>query len=153
MLSCLQKKYRIKGVMFSNSPAVKNYCDVVGITVISHYRMNDYGLPFIKDMLLEIRRLYDADSYGYMNSDIMISEILIHSLPFVLEILHKHHKEVSPSPSPHAKGELFSRVYSINQTVFNINPDHLTHHTLQFPKNLKLRRRASAVWIELRVHT
>ena len=51
MLSCLQKKYRIKGVMFSNSPAVKNYCDVVGITVISHYRTNDYGLPFIRDCL------------------------------------------------------------------------------------------------------
>lgn len=153
MLSCLQKKYRIKGVMFSNSPAVKNYCDVVGITVISHYRTNDYGLPFIRDMLLEIKRLYDADSYGYMNSDIMLSEILVHSLPFILEILHKHHMEVSPFPPPHAKGEMFSRVYSINQTVFNIDPDHLTHHTLSFPKKLILRRRASAVWTGLHVHT
>ena len=139
--------------MFSNSPTVKNYCDVVGITVISHYRTNDYGLPFIRDMLLEIKRLYDADSYGYMNSDIMLSEILVHSLPFILEILHKHHMEVSPFPPPHAKGEMFSRVYSINQTVFNIDPDHLTHHTLSFPKKLILRRRASAVWTGLHVHT
>ena len=83
----------------------------------------------------------------------MLSEILVHSLPFILEILHKHHMEVSPFPPPHAKGEMFSRVYSINQTVFNIDPDHLTHHTLSFPKKLILRRRASAVWTGLHVHT
>ena len=152
MLSCLQKQYRIKGVMFSSSPAVKNYCDVVGITVISRYRTNDYGLPFVRDMLLEIRRRYDADSYGYMNSDIMLSEIFVHSLPFVLRILHKNQQEVFLSFPPHAKGELFSRVYSINQTLFDINPNHLMRHTFSFPRNLTLRRRSSAVCFGLFLH-
>ena len=84
MLSVLQRYYYIKGVMFTNSPSVEEECRQLGLDVISNYRHNRYGMPYLNHMLLTIRSGYDSRSYGYINSDIVLSEVLIHSLPAVL---------------------------------------------------------------------
>ena len=75
--------------MFTNSSSVKEECRQLGLDVISGYRHNRYGMPYLNHMLLTIRSSYDSRSYGYINSDIVLSEVLIHSLPAILNRLDK----------------------------------------------------------------
>ena len=102
MLSYLQNKYSIKGVMFSSSPAVIEYCQQWNLSVVEHYRTNKYGIPYFRNMLQTIRDMYDAQSYGYMNSDILLSELFIQTLPIVLERLSSNGYEVSHNHHSHA---------------------------------------------------
>lgn len=84
MISALQRYYYIKGVMFTNSSFVRRECKELGIDVIPIYHHNRFGMPYLRHLLLTIRSLYDSRSYGYMNSDIVLSEVLIHTLPALL---------------------------------------------------------------------
>ena len=84
MISILQRYYYIKGVMFTNSTYVRRECEELGIDVFPIYHHNRFGMPYLRHLLLTIRSLYDSRSYGYMNSDIVLSEILINTLPTLL---------------------------------------------------------------------
>ena len=84
VISALQRYYYLKGVMFTNSSSVRRECKEMGIDVIPIYHHNRFGMPYLRHLLLTIRSLYDSRSYGYMNSDIVLSEVLIHTLPTLL---------------------------------------------------------------------
>ena len=84
MISILQRYYYIKGVMFTNSTYVRRECEELGIDVFPIYHHNRFGMPYLRHLLLTIRSLYDSRSYGYINSDIVLSEVLIHTLPTLL---------------------------------------------------------------------
>ena len=101
MLSHLQKKYRIKGVVFSSSPPVIEYCEQWNLSVVKQYRTNKFGLPYFRNMLQTISGMYDARSYGYMNSDILLSELFIQTLPIVLDRLALNQFEASQKHLSH----------------------------------------------------
>ena len=84
VISALQRYYYLKGVMFTNSSSVRRECKRRGIDVIPIYHHNRFGMPYLRHLLLTIRSLYDSRSYGYMNSDIVLGEVLIHTLPTLL---------------------------------------------------------------------
>lgn len=48
-------------------------------------RVNPFKLPYFVDMIEVIETSYDADFYGFMNSDILISQRVIDVLRYVLE--------------------------------------------------------------------
>ena len=97
MLSYLQQKYNIQGVVFSSSPAVIDYCKQQNLTFVWKYRTNRYGMPYVRNMLQTIHDMYEAQSYGYINSDILLSEVFIHTLSVVLERLSSNGFEVRQS--------------------------------------------------------
>ena len=89
-------------VYFTNSLCIKLYCQSLNITTISGYqydtlrfliicRTNQFGLPYVRDLLLTLKDGYSAQYYGFINSDVLLSPSIF---PILEELLlhHANHK-------------------------------------------------------------
>lgn len=66
--------------MFTQSPRLISLCNRLSIEVVKRFERNLYGLPLLRDMIQQGKRLYVADNYGYLNSDILFSPKLFEAL-------------------------------------------------------------------------
>jgi len=59
----------------------------LGWTVLSAPRVNELGLPFLKEMFFETRqRIPNCSFYGFANGDILFDTKLIHTLQAVTKV-------------------------------------------------------------------
>ena len=90
-LALLQNSFSLHVVFFTASPVVIPLCNTLNIDVIPSYmwdptlflisRSNFAGLPVVPELLKACKKLYSADFYGYVNSDILIAPSLFtHSI-------------------------------------------------------------------------
>lgn len=112
-LSLLQRHFSFRAVLFSASPFAAHLCNRLGIDLIPAYmcesplsltrRTNFAKLPVVPELLKACRKLYSADFYGYLNSDILPSPSLFPVLDFLLS---KHSQgELTDGVSPLSRGE------------------------------------------------
>lgn len=73
LLSLYQNLYPFKTLVVSSSPSIILLCKKLSIKTISKVESNPYGLPYVRSLLEELKRQFDSDFYGYINSDILIS--------------------------------------------------------------------------------
>ena len=95
-LSLLQQHFSFRAVLFSTSPAAIPLCQSLGIDLVPAYmcesspffssiRSNFATLPVVPELLKACKKLYSADFYGYVNSDILLAPALFPVLDFVLD--------------------------------------------------------------------
>ena len=82
-MSLYQHQYLFRGVVFTTSKTVIEFCDIMNITHINKYETNEYGLPVVRSMLQKMKEFIDADYYGYMNSDILLNSKVFDVLKIV----------------------------------------------------------------------
>ena len=82
-MSLYQNQYPFRGVVFTTSNTVIDFCKILNITHIIEYETNEYGLPIVRSMLQRMREIIDADYYGYMNSDILLNSKVFDALHVV----------------------------------------------------------------------
>lgn len=82
-MSLYQNQYSFRGVVFTTSKTVIEFCKKKNITYINEYETNEYGLPIVRGMLQKMKVIIDADYYGYMNSDILLSSKVFDALHVV----------------------------------------------------------------------
>lgn len=109
MFSLFRKVYSFKGVVFSNSTSIKEFGRQYNVSVITDVPHNEYGLPFVNEMLLSIYRSYNASFYGFVNSDVLMN-------PRVFSLLSEVSKLVSRGTFPTATA-LGSRVRIITSHI------------------------------------
>ncbi|KAK8795966.1 hypothetical protein WA171_003931 [Blastocystis sp. BT1] len=80
MLSLYQRYFSFHVLMFTKSPLLISICNRLSIEVVTQYERNPYGLPLLRDMIQQGKRLYIADNYGYINADILFSPNLFEAL-------------------------------------------------------------------------
>ena len=64
-------------------------------------RSNFAGLPVVPELLKACKKLYSADFYGYVNSDILIAPSLFYALDFILKKYRQKRLTDGVSPFPH----------------------------------------------------
>ena len=72
-MSTYQNQFNFKGVVFTESNAVKTEALNYNLTVFTHLSRNEYGLPLISSMFEIMKENINANNYGYMNSDILLN--------------------------------------------------------------------------------
>ena len=80
MLSLFQRELNVRGVVFTTTPSISSFCEELGLSVISNFSVNPYGLPYIGDMYNRSALLYNAMYYGYLNADILLSTRIVEAL-------------------------------------------------------------------------
>lgn len=85
LLSLYQHLYPFKALVVSSSPSIRLLCKKLNIETVSKVESNPYGLPYVRSLLEELKKHYDSDYYGYINSDILISPNIF----FILNGLQK----------------------------------------------------------------
>ena len=83
MLSLFQLLFPMKGVVFTNTVQIRRVAERAGLTVVRNYksewrrglmrRTNPYKMPYIRDMFVTAKKLFDSSYYGYINSDVLLS--------------------------------------------------------------------------------
>lgn len=72
-MSTYQEQFNFKGVVFTQSNAVKTEALHYNLTVLTIFSRNVYGLPLISSIFEIMKENINADNYGYMNSDILLN--------------------------------------------------------------------------------
>ena len=85
VMKLFQQEFSFKGIVFTTSHSLLSFCTSKNITVIQKMSRNEFGLPFVKDMLIELRARYNSSYYGYMNSDILLNPNVISVLKGISE--------------------------------------------------------------------
>ena len=73
MFELFQRTYSFRAVVYTNSPIVVRLCSSLGIYSEGNYGVNLYNMPLVSSMFNRTRQFVDADYYGYINSDIVVS--------------------------------------------------------------------------------
>ena len=83
MLSLFQLLFPMKAVVFTNTVQIRRVAERAGLTVVRNYksswhggltrRTNPYKMPYIRDMFVTAKKLFDSCYYGYINSDVLLS--------------------------------------------------------------------------------
>ena len=82
-MSLYQKKFSFRGLVFSSSPQMERFCNLLNIKVVKNISRNEYGVPFVRGMLETMKKLVHADYYGYMNSDILLNPEVFNTIPII----------------------------------------------------------------------
>ena len=90
LLGLYKRVYKIKVVVFSNSPCIVNHAKRFGFSVLPIEKRNSYGIPILKWMLIRARGSFPSRQVIFINSDILIN-------PFVFEVSHRLHKQLRKS--------------------------------------------------------
>lgn len=73
MFELFQRTYSFRAVVFTNSPIIVRFCASLGIYSEGNYGVNPFNMPLASYMFNRTRQFVDADYYGYINSDIIVS--------------------------------------------------------------------------------
>lgn len=95
MISMYQRYYPFRGLMFSTSSALINLCKELSIDVVTSFKINAYGLPYLKNMIRDSQSHFSSLYYGYINSDILFTEHLFS----ILTLLQEQVKNATLAPS------------------------------------------------------
>ena len=72
-LSFYAKHFNIRPVIMTNSSVISQLARSLHFSFIPQTEVNKYGLPTVRSLLIEARRLYKAKQYIYINSDILLN--------------------------------------------------------------------------------
>ena len=95
MISLYQQVFPFKPVLFTTSPCLIVFSQNYTIDVITVFKTNMYGMPYIKDMMTTISKKYQSLHYGYMNADILFASDLFRALKVVKNQVDQ---QLIPSP-------------------------------------------------------
>lgn len=79
--------YRVNSVVFTQSPKIIKHCQGLGITTQPVPRTNEYGMPELKSMVMEARKVFDSDYVIYINSDILINPDVFRAIYHIRSLL------------------------------------------------------------------
>ena len=80
--------FKMHPIVFSNSTNVMLTCKNLGILVLPIPKVNRYGIPIVRNMLIAAKRQYKVKFYAYVNSDILIN-------PYTFPLIKKLHFSIS----------------------------------------------------------
>lgn len=72
-LKLFRQAYGIHSIVFSQSPAILEYCKQVGVLTLPVTHTNEYGMPTLRSMIEIARRQFSSEYVVYINSDILIN--------------------------------------------------------------------------------
>ena len=86
---------KIQPVLFStfSNASIMEMAKSQGWHILSCPKVNEYNMPFLKDMYVEVTRLYNATLYGFVNGDIMFDQGLEETLVTIGDEM-KFYKEI-----------------------------------------------------------
>ena len=99
-------------ILFTNNQDIIRFFEHSVCKVITDFKRNPYGLPYIYSMYSIASTVYKAKYYGYLNSDILIEPVVFS----VLDHLDKQARAGSISPYH----ELAGRVHPIDTTALPV---------------------------------
>ena len=73
LLSLYAKQFNIRPVIMTDSKVIYQLAQSLHFSFIPQTEVNKYGMPIIRSILIETRRLYKAKQYIYINSDILLN--------------------------------------------------------------------------------
>lgn len=136
-MNLFQQEFSFKGIVFTTSHYLISFCESKNITVIQRISRNEFGLPFVKDMLIELKARYNASFYGYMNSDILLN-------PNVLLVLKDISDRINSKKYPNTIG-IACTVKDVDYSFNSSDFDTMNSTKLLFTKNYtRSRMRGSA---------
>ena len=80
MFELFQRTFSFRAIVYTNSKILARICASLGIYSEGNYGVNIYGMPLVAYMYNRTRTLAEADYYGYINSDIIVSPNLFEVL-------------------------------------------------------------------------
>ena len=83
MVSQYQQEFSFKPVLFTTSPSLISFAKNHTIDVVQDIKTNMHGMPYIRDMMIQILKTYNGLHYGYMNADILFTKDLFKALGVV----------------------------------------------------------------------
>ena len=86
MFELFQRTYSFRAVVFTNSPGIVRFCASLGIYSEGNYGVNPFDMPLASYLFNRTRQFVDADYYGYINSDIIVSPNLFEILQLCKEL-------------------------------------------------------------------
>ena len=99
-------RFNYRCILFTNNQDIIRFFNHSVCKVITDFKRNPYGLPYIYSMYSIASTVYKAKYYGYLNSDILIEPVVFS----VLNYLDKQARAGSISPYH----ELAGRVHPID---------------------------------------
>ena len=78
-----RKQFRYRCIVFTNNPVIIRFFNQSVCTVITNFKRNPYGLPYIFSMYSIATKEFKAKYYGYLNSDILIEPSVFSVLKYL----------------------------------------------------------------------
>ena len=82
-LSLYQTHFPFRAILFTRSKRLISRGKQLNLTVVRKVQKNAFGMPVLRAMLTEAKRLFAANHYGYINADILFSPALFPALSLV----------------------------------------------------------------------
>lgn len=83
MMHLFQQHYSFKGVVFTTSPIIIDFCNQHNLSVITTFERNQFHLPQVNSLFIEMVNKVNASFYGYINSDILLHPVVFDLLPII----------------------------------------------------------------------
>lgn len=145
MMHLYQQHYSFKGVVFSTSSTIINYCNQHNITVITTFKRNQFNLPLMNSLFTEMVNRVNASFYGYINSDILLN-------PGIFKLLHVIHTKIEKGVLPTDVGLVSSVLESrTNYTSHNFASHDSLMKVFKKKKNGRMRSIYAIVGIVCRL--
>ena len=65
------------------------FCEQYNITTIKEFKVNEYGMPILRGMIQQSRKIYPSDYVIYINSDILLNPNIFRAIYNTEQILGK----------------------------------------------------------------
>lgn len=141
-MSLFQQEYSFKGIVFTTSHSLISFCESKNITVIQRISRNEFGLPYVRDMLIELKARYNSSYYGYMNSDILLNPNIISTLKGISDRINR-------KQYPTTIG-ITCTVKEVDNSFNSSDFDTMNSTRLQFKKNYtRSRMRGSSAKVKI----
>ena len=85
MMAMFQREFSCRSIVFTTSEPMLRLCRALGLTATYDIEENPYGLPYIGSMFRRAASLFQAQFYGYINADILLSTKIFSILSFIQE--------------------------------------------------------------------
>ena len=73
LLSLYAREFNIRPVILTDSEVILRVATSLHFSILPQAEVNKYGLPILRSLMIETRRLFQAKQYIYINSDILLN--------------------------------------------------------------------------------
>ena len=73
LLSLYARELNIRPVIMTDSEVILRVATSLHFSILPQAEVNKYGLPILRSLMIETRRLFRAKQYIYINSDILLN--------------------------------------------------------------------------------
>ena len=73
LLSLYARELNIRPVIMTDSEVILRVATSLHFSILPQAEVNKYGLPILRSLMIETRRLFQAKQYIYINSDILLN--------------------------------------------------------------------------------